>query len=159
MTDAILPMSNKGEAVTELKSSATFTWESSNEFIAQLEKMTTEVRECIRVLDQTAEDVTDLVAQRNALREVLEPVEEFLVQASDIYRTLDYAWVAATAKFCFLVCGRRWLGSRQQLVPPATAAARSRIAATRAQDMARSLLSAASARGGGGYEPGAPQLR
>jgi hypothetical protein len=84
--------------VTELKSSATFTWESSNEFIAQLEKMTTEIRECIRVLDKTAEDVTDLVAQRNALREVLEPVEEFLVQASDIYRTLDYAWVAATAK-------------------------------------------------------------
>jgi hypothetical protein len=84
--------------VTELKSSATFTWESSNEFIAQLEKMTDEVRECIRVLDQTAEDVTDLVAQRNALREVLEPVEVFLEQASDIYRTLDYAWVVATAK-------------------------------------------------------------
>jgi hypothetical protein len=42
--------------------------------------------------------VTDLVAQRNALIDVLEPVEVFLQQASDIYRTLDYAWVAATAK-------------------------------------------------------------
>jgi hypothetical protein len=83
---------------TKLKSSATFDHNQKSEFVAALEQMASEVRGCIESLEQTAEDAAKLVAQRNALRDALEPVEEFLESISNITIALDYAWVAHMAK-------------------------------------------------------------